>query len=222
MPALDPVTAAKLINLLGALLLLSVFFMLAARQVYAAISAYAVQSVLLAVVAVVVGYTTGLADLYLVAVFTLASKAILITLFLRYIARRAESWRELALYINVPVSLVVGGVLTILAYFSTFSIPIHGGLNTKPSLSIAVSIMLVGLFLMISRAEVIMQIVGLVTLENGLFLGALTVSYGTPLIVEFGIFFDVLIGVSVMGILVLRIREGASTTSTTDLRRLRG
>jgi len=222
MPALDLPTAAKLVNLLGAVILLTVFFMLAARQVYAAINAYALQSVLLAAVAGVVGYATGLADLYLVALITLASKAIFITLFLRYVAGRVESWRELALYINIPASLIAGGILTIVAYFATSSIPVRGGLATKPSLSIAVAAMLIGLFLMISRAEVILQIVGLVTLENGLFLGALAVSYGTPLIVEFGIFFDILVGVIVMGILVMRIREGLATTSTTGLQRLRG
>jgi len=221
-PVIDLPSAAKLVNLLGALILLTVFFMLSARQVYAAINAYAVQSVLLAAVAAVVGYATGLTDLYLVALITLTSKAVLITLFLRYVARRVESWRELALYINIPVSLLAGAILTIVAYFVTHSIPVQGGLDTKPSLSIAVAAMLIGLFLMISRAEVILQIVGLVTLENGLFLGALAVSYGTPLIVEFGIFFDILVGVIVMGILVMRIREGMATTSTSELRRLRG
>lgn len=222
MPVLDLPTAAKIVNLLGALILLTVFFMLAARQVYAAINAYAMQSVLLAAVAAVVGYATGLSDLYLVAGITLVSKAILIPLFLRYVAGRVEAWRELALYVNIPASLVAGGILTIVAYFTTFAIPVQGSLTTKPSLSIAVAAMLIGLFLMISRAEVILQIIGLVTLENGLFLGALAVSYGTPLIVEFGIFFDILIGVVVMGTLVVRIREGLATTSTSDLRRLRG
>lgn len=222
MPALDIPTAAKLVNLFGALTLLTVFGVLAARQVYAAINAYTLQSVLLALVAIVVGNATGLADLYIVAAVTVVSKVILIPYFLKLVARRVEAWRELPVYVNVPASLLCGGILTIIAYFTTFSIPVQGALESKPSLAIAVAAMLIGLFVMVTRAQVIMQIVGLVTLENGLFLGALAVSYGTPLIVEFGIFFDILVGVIVMGILVSRIRQGLGTTSTADLQRLRG
>ncbi len=222
MPALDPASAARLVNLVGVLILLTAFFMLAARQVYAAIHAYALQSILLAVAGVIMGYATGIPDLYLVALVTIITKAILITYFLRYVARRVEAWRELTIYINIPASLLIGGLLVLVAYFATFSLPVQGTFATKPSLAIAVAVMLIGLFLMVSRAQAILQIVGLVTLENGLFLGALAVSYGTPLIVEFGIFFDVFIGVIIMGILVTRISQGMATTSTSDLRRLRG
>ena len=222
MPPLDPVNATRAIDLLGALILITVFWMLTSRQVYGAISAYTVQSLLLATVAVVIGYAAGLGDLYIVAAVTVASKGILIPYFLRYTARRVEAWRELALFVNIPVSLVVGGILVIVAYFATLSIPVQGGLSTKPSLAIALAVMLIGIFLMISRAEMLLQVVGLVTLENGLFLGALAISYGTPLIVEFGIFFDILVGVIVLGVLVIRVREGLSTTATTELERLRG
>lgn len=222
MPVLDPALASRIINLLGAIILLTAFGMLAARQVYAAINAYALQSVLLSLTSAVVGYATGHADLYVVALLTIASKAILITYFLRYVARRVEAWRELPLYVNIPASLLIGGILVIVAYFSTYAIPVQGALATKPSLAIGMAVMLIGLFLMVSRAEVILQIVGLVAIENGLFLAALAISYETPLIVEFGIFFDVLVGVIVMGILVTRIRQGLETTSTTELQRLRG
>lgn len=222
MPTPDISTASHTINVLGAIILVTGFAMLAARQVYAAINAYSLQSALLAAVAVVIGYATGSHDLYIVAGLTVVSKTILITYFLYVVSRRVEAWREFSVYVNIPGSLVIGAGLTIVAYFTTFSFPVHGALAVKPSLAIAVAMMLIGLFVMVSRAQVIMQIVGLVALENGLFLGALAVSYGTPLIVEFGIFFDILIGVIVMGILVERIRHGLDTTATTELTRLRG
>lgn len=218
-PASEAATAAQF---LGTLILLSVFWMLAARQVYAAINAYAMQSVVLAATAVVVGTATHRLDLYVVALLTVLSKVVLITLFLRYVAGRVEAWRELSLYVNIPASLLIGGLLVVLAYFSMRSIPITGVIATKGTLSLAVAVMLIGIFLMISRAEVILQIVGLLTLENGLVLAALAIAYGTPLIVEFGIVFDVLVAVVILGVLAIRIRHGLETTSTTALRRLRG
>ncbi|MGI8968742.1 MAG: hydrogenase [Chloroflexota bacterium] len=222
MPALDLVNAARLVNLIGALILLTAFAMLVTRQVFGAVNAYALQSVFLAAIGVVVGYATHLPDLYLVALITLVSKAIIITYFVRRIARQTEAWRELSLYLNIPASLLGGCILVVVAYFVTFAIPVEGSLATKPSLAIAVAVMLIGLFVMVTRAELVMQIVGLLTLENGLFFGALAISYGTPLIVEFGIFFDILVAVLVLLVLVTRIRAKMGSTSTTDLTRLRG
>lgn len=222
MPAVPVTDAARAVELLGTLILLSVFWMLAARQVYAAINAFAIQSALLAATAAVVGYTTGGGDLYVVAGLTIASKVVLITAFMRYVARRIEAWRELPVYVNIPASLIIGGLLVVLAYFSTFSIPISGAIATRGTLAIAVAVILIGLFLMISRAEVILQIIGLLTIENGLVLAALAIAYTTPLIVEFGIVFDVLVAVVILGVLAIRIRSGLETTSTAALRRLRG
>jgi hydrogenase-4 component E len=216
------ITASNIVNVLGAAILLTGFATLAARQVYAAINAYALQSTLLAAVAGVVAHATGFNDVYIVAGLTILSKTVLITYFLHVVARRVEAWRELSVYVNIPGSLIIGAILTIIAYFATLSLPVYGALATKPSLAIAIAMMLIGLFVMISRVEAVMQIVGLVVLENGLFLGALAVSYSTPLIIEFGIFFDILIGVIVMAILVSRIRRGLETTATTELTRLRG
>ena len=79
-----------------------------------------------------------------------------------------------------------------------------------------------GFFLMMNRRKAISQVLGLLTAENGLFLAAISLTYGMPLIVELGIFFDVLIAVMIFGILVYRISEIFDSMDTNKFRRLRG
>jgi hydrogenase-4 component E len=81
---------------------------------------------------------------------------------------------------------------------------------------------LIGLFLLSSRRHAIAQVIGLLTIENGLFSGAIAIAYGMPLIVEFGILFDILVAVIVMSLLVTLIQREFVTADTADLRRLRG
>jgi hydrogenase-4 component E len=87
---------------------------------------------------------------------------------------------------------------------------------------VATALFLIGFFLMINQRKAISQVVALLTAENGLFLAAIALTYGMPLIVEVGIFFDVLVGVMILGILSYRIAETFESMDTSKLRRLRG
>jgi hydrogenase-4 component E len=89
-------------------------------------------------------------------------------------------------------------------------------------LAVAIALFLIGFFTMINRRKAVTQVMGLLSLENGLVLAAISLTYGMPLIVELGIFFDVLVAVLVLGILVFRIRETFDSTDVSKLRRLRG
>jgi len=79
-----------------------------------------------------------------------------------------------------------------------------------------------GLFVIVARRKALTQVLGLLSLENGLFLAAISLTYGMPLVVELGIFFDVLVAVMVLGILVFRIRETFDSMDVSKLSRLRG
>jgi hydrogenase-4 component E len=87
---------------------------------------------------------------------------------------------------------------------------------------VAMALFLIGFFLMMNRRKAISQVVALLTAENGLFLAAIALTYGMPLIVEIGIFFDVLVGLMILGILSYRIAETFESMDTSKLRRLRG
>ena len=83
----------------------------------------------------------------------------------------------------------------------------------------AISLLLTGFFLMINRRKALTQVLALLTVENGVMLAAVALTtYGMPLVVELGIFFDVLVAVMVLGILVYRIRENFASMDTSKLR----
>jgi len=83
-------------------------------------------------------------------------------------------------------------------------------------------LILTGAFLMVSQGKAIMQIVGLLVLENGIFLAALATTFGMPLVIEIGVFFDLLMGILIMGVFAFRIRDTFEHLDVTRLRRLRG
>jgi hydrogenase-4 component E len=88
-------------------------------------------------------------------------------------------------------------------------------------LPVSISIMLIGLFIMTSRRKAITQIIGLLTMENGVFLSGLSITSGMPMIVELGIFFDILVAALILGVFVFRINRTFETIDIDTLRRLR-
>ena len=88
-------------------------------------------------------------------------------------------------------------------------------------MAISVAVVLIGFFLMITRRKAMSEIIALLVMENGIFLGAISITYGMPLIVEIGIFFDVLVAVLIMGLFAFRINQTFETLDTTFMRRLK-
>lgn len=215
-------TAVQILQVLGALLLLTAFATVAARRISEAIRLYALQSLALALVAAVVGYYTNNTDLYIVAVLTLIVKSGAVAWILRNATQRLPLQREARPYLNIPVSLLACAVLTLLAFFTSPTVVAPGTFLNEPPLAISIAMVLIGLFILSSRRHAIAQVIGLLTIENGLFSGAIAIAYGMPLIVEFGILFDILIAVIVMSLLVTLIQRELITADTADLRRLRG
>jgi hydrogenase-4 component E len=220
--AAPPMLAVQLLQALGALLLLTTFALVAARLLSGALQAYALQSLVIALVAAVVGYYTHSFDLYIVAVLTVVVKCGVIVWILRSVTRRLHVQREMRPYLGIPASLLICALLTLLAFFTSPAVVAPGTFLNEPPLAISIAMVLIGLFILSSRRHAIAQILGLLTIENGLFSGAIAIAYGMPLIVEFGILFDVLVAVMVMGLLVTLIQRELITADTADLRRLKG
>jgi hydrogenase-4 component E len=220
--AAPPTLAVQLLQALGALLLLTTFALVAARLLSGALQAYALQSLVIALVAAVVGYYTHSFDLYIVAVLTVVVKCGVIVWILRNVTQRLHVQREMRPYLGIPASLLICALLTLLAFFTSPAVVAPGTFLNEPPLAISIAMVLIGLFILSSRRHAIAQILGLLTIENGLFSGAIAIAYGMPLIVEFGILFDVLVAVMVMGLLVTLIQRELITADTADLRRLKG
>lgn len=210
-----------IMQLLIALILASTFMILGSTRLYSCVKAFAIQSFLLACVAGVVGFSTGKIDLYIVALLTLIIKAAVIPYIFIYIIREIKVKREIELYVGISPSLIIGGVLVVISYYLIRSIAVITELSSF-ALSASMSLVSIGLFIMISRKKAIMQMLGILIMENGLFLGAISLTHGMPLLVELGIFFDVLIAVLIMGILIFRINKTFETIDTDKLKTLIG
>jgi hydrogenase-4 component E len=222
MPADIAPVATQILEVLGGLLLLTGFATVGSRRAADYINAFALQSIVLALVAVVVGYFTSSYHLYVVAALTLAVKTFGITAILRAVSQRLGQQRETGVLLSPPVSLLMAANLTLLAFFASPTVVAPGTFLNEPPLAVSVSLVLMGLFILSTRHHALAQVVGLLTIENGLFSGAIAIAYGMPLIVEFGILFDILVAVILLGLLVVLIERQGVPANTLELRRLRG
>jgi hydrogenase-4 component E len=223
----DPLFGNTLITMMAALLLVLQILMVAQRWLVTNIRAFGVQSFLLASIAATIAHFNHAPHIYVVAALTLMFKAILLPLLLERLVTKIEIRQEIEPFVNVPISVVISGLLTLLAYVVAESFhrpeeaagPASLGHNT---LAVAIALFLIGFFMMVNRRKALTQVLGLLCLENGLFLAAISLTYGMPLIVEAGIFFDVLVATLLLAILIYRIRETFESMDVSRLSRLRG
>jgi hydrogenase-4 component E len=130
--------------------------------------------------------------------------------------------REVEPFLNVPASLLVCLALTAVGYRVSSGFPAGGRGVSHHLIGIALSMLLIGLFLMVTRKKAITQILALLTVENAVFLVVLGVTSGMPLIVELGISFDVILAVLVLGVLVQRIVGRFESMDVSRLSKLKG
>jgi len=214
---IHPDIGSQLVNFCSALLLLTCFAIIAQRRLSACVDLFALQSVFLAVTASLVAFLTGAHHIYIAAVLTVIIKAIILPRILKAVIERLNVTRELILNINIPSSLLICGALVILAFYITQPIISLGFLLTQDSLAIALAIVLIGFFLMIARKKAVTQVIGFLVIENGLFLGATAAAYGMPLIVELGVFFDILVAGLIIGVYTHRLQDTFDSVDTSKL-----
>lgn len=213
--------APELVNLCSMLLLLTSFAIVAQRRLSACVDLFALQSVFLAMTATLVAFFTGIHHIYVAAFLAIAIKAVVIPRMLKRVIERVNVKREVEFVINIPPSLLICGVLVILAFSITRPLSGLGGLPTNDSLAIALAIVLIGFFTMIARKKAVTQVVGFLVVENGLFLAATAAAYGMPLIVELGLSFDLLVAALIIGIYTHRLQDAFDSVDVTKLTGLR-
>jgi hydrogenase-4 component E len=216
-----------IITLMAAMVLVLQIAAVGQRWLISNIRIFAVQSMLLGAIAGIIAYFNHATHIYYVALLTFILKGCLLPWLLERLAKRIGIRREIEPLINVPVSILIAGGLTLLGYVvaESFYHPEETSVRAAlghNTLAVAIALFLIGFFTMLNRRKALTQVMGLLSLENGLFLAAISLTYGMPLIVELGIFFDVLVAVLVLGILVFRIRETFDSMDVSKLRRLRG
>ena len=215
-------TGSRLITLLASLMLVLQLLLVVQRMLITNIRLFALQSLLLAAIATVVAYVYGAWHVLVIAVLTLVGKVIFLPWLLERLVRRIKIEQEVHPFVNMPASMLICGALTVLSYVEArpFTALERLGSNT---LGVAITLLLTGFFLMINRRKAITQVLALLTTENGVMLAAIALTtYGMPLVVEMAIFFDVVVAVMVLGILVFRIRESFDSMDVSKLNELKG
>lgn len=203
-------------------MLVSAYLLVGQRALFTAIRLYGVQSLLLAIVAVTMALAEGRHHLFVTAGLTLALKVVLIPLFLMRVVDRIGIHREIEPWLNVPTSLLVCLGLTVVGYRVSTGFPDGATGVTHHVMGVGLSLLFIGLFLMVTRRKAVTQILAVLTIENAVFLVALGVPSGMPLVVELGISFDVMLAVLVLGILVRRIVDRFESMDVSRLSSLKG
>lgn len=203
-------------------MLVSAFLTVGQKALFTAIRLYAGQSLLLAIAAIAMAVSEGREHLYVMAALTITLKGMLIPWFLMRVIDRIGIHREIEPFLNVPASLLICLGLTVVGYRVSTGFPEGPAGVTHHLTGVALSMLLIGLFLMVTRKKAVTQILALLTVENAVFLVALAVTTGMPLGVELGIAFDVMMAVVVLGILVHRIVDRFESMDVSRLSNLKG
>ena len=198
---------AQLINLLAALLLLLAFAMLAQRRVLSLIDLFALQGLALAASTFIVAYATSQPHLYFSAGLTLVLKVIVLPLILHRLIRRLDVRWEYERLINIPTTMLIGIVLVVFAFNLALPISQLASTVSRSTLGIAMASVMLSFLMMITRRKAIPQVIGFLSMENGLFFAATSATYGMPMVVELGIALDVLVAMLILGVFFFQIRE---------------
>jgi hydrogenase-4 component E len=213
---------ANVLILSAAGMLVSAYLMVGQKALFTTIRLYGLQSLLLAIVATTMAISESRHELFVTAALTVVLKTILIPWFLMRTVDRIGIQREIEPFLNVPVSLLICLGLTVVGYRVSTGFEEGSQQVTHHLIGVALSLLLIGMFLMVTRKKAITQILALLTVENAVFLVAVGVTTGMPLVVEFGIAFDVILAVLVLGILVQRIVGRFESMDVSRLSNLKG
>ena len=206
--------------LAGGLVLVS-FMMLYQDRLYALLHVLALHAVMLACAVAWQAYIQHAPHLYITAAIALGFKATLIPWALRRIVFRLGIHREIETVVGIGVTMLAGIGLVALSLEVMLPVTAHADPIAREDIALALSVVLIGLLIMVTRRNAVSQVVGFLSLENGVNLAA-TGAQGMPLVVEISIAFSILIAFIVVGIFLFRIRERFDTVDLQALDAFRG
>jgi hydrogenase-4 component E len=210
----------ELLNLLLVTVLLFNFLMLGTSRLRAVIDAAAAQGILLGLAYLAMHGASGLRALAL-GVAMIGIKGVLIPRILRDALRSQGIRREVEPFVSFTTSLLLGALATGLSVVFARTLPLAAGDATALLVPASLATQLTGFLVLTTRRKALTQVVGYLTLENGIFIFGLTLVEAMPFLVEAGVLLDVLVGVFVMGIVVDHISREFSSIEGDELTELR-
>ena len=212
---------SQIINLFAAIMLLLAFAMLSQRRILSLINLFALQGLTLTLSTLVVAFSTGQHHLYYSAGLTFALKVLALPWILHRLIRRLNVKWDVETLFNIPTTMLIGIVLVILAFNLAAPISQLAGTIGRATLGIALACVLLSFLMMITRSKAVPQVIGFLSMENGLFFAATASVYGMPMVVELGIALDVLVAALILGIFIFEIRERFDSLDTRHLEKLK-
>lgn len=212
---------SQMLYVVGGGLLLSSVMMLWRRRLSALVRLLAMQGVLLAGLAALLGARDGGVELYVVAIGVLLLKAVVLPGVLHRVIRQTGEARETQPLVNVPASLLAAVLLTLVAYAVSRPLVALDPSPTTRAVPVGIAMVLLGFFLMVTRRRALSQIAGFLLLDNGIATTAFLVTTGVPGIVELAVSMDLLLVVLVLQVLTARLSTTFGGTDLDGLRELR-
>jgi len=213
--------AYEISHLLAGLMLVASFALLYQDRIAAVLNTFAAQAILLSMAVAWEAWTQERPHLFITAGLALGLKGIVIPVALHRVVARLGVHRDVEKVVGVGMTLMFGLALTALSLLLVLKVTAEAESFTREGLALALAIILLGLLMMIARQNAITQIIGFMSLENGLILAA-TGARGMPLVVEVSVAFSVLIALFVFAVFVFRIRERFDSVDIDELGRARG
>jgi hydrogenase-4 component E len=210
----------QLMIVLSAVVLLTSFVLLEQARLVAAIHAFAWQGVLVAMVTAVVATGSGLEHLFFSAALTLGLKALLIPWMLHRLVRRLELDRHKEPLHHPALVIMAGVALVIFSYWLVLPMIQEELMFTRNIVAVSLAVVLIGLLMMVVRQQAVAQVLGFMSMENGLFLAAVSATGGMPLVVELGVAFDVLVAMVLFGVFFFQISESIDSLDVDRMNRL--
>ncbi|MCL4313528.1 MAG: hydrogenase [Actinobacteria bacterium] len=202
--------------------LLAAFGMLRAPLITSQINLYRLQSLAVTALAVVVGATHGLVDIYILAVASFLLKVIVVPAVILSLLREADSDIAHSNVLKVPSMILVALVVSLFGFITVDALHLRSVTLPVPALGIAVAAILVSFVIIVFRSDVISQAMGFFSLENAVSMASLAVATAVPLVMELAFLFDLLVAVVAFGMLMRVHHRRTGTLSTDPLDRLRG
>ncbi len=204
----------------GSLVLVS-FMLLYQDRIFALINIFALHALVVSLSVAWQAYIQQAPHLYITAAIALGVKAVVIPLVLHRIIVRLGIHRSIETVVGIGQTMLGGIGLVALSILVMLPITAQAGTLAREDLAFSLSVILLGLLMMTSRRNAVSQVIGFMSIENGLILAA-TAAKGMPLVVEISVAFSILIALIVIGIFLFRIRERFDTVDVQGLERFRG
>jgi hydrogenase-4 component E len=210
----------QLVLTLAALILLTSFIMLAQVRLDSLINTFAMQGLLLFFTTVLMAVISSEYQLLISAALTLGLKVFFIPIRLRRLVIDLDVRREIEVLGNPFLIMLFATGLVLFSYYVALPIRALSLFSTRNTIAISLAVVLIGMLLIISRRKAITQVVGFMSMENGLFFAAVVSTHGMPMVVELGIAFDVLVAAILFGVFFFHIRTEIGSLDTDRLNRL--